>query len=787
MKYSLKCLTLAVASTSLLALSGCGGGGGGGGGDGGIQSSTVTVVPSLGQFTSGTDVQLTNPVNGTVLASGKLDATGSVNLTVSGYSGAIVVEVKGNDTSKYYDEGTGSLQTFAKGKSLRAVMSGLRDKIGVTALTNAAVAKLEDATGKLTEVNATKIDDANAKVAMATGMGSADILQAPTLVNGPATLGVATTADKYALLLAGLAKTATGTTTAADVADALALDLKDDKFDGKNSTGAVIANAPTPTTLNNGYRAAAVNLTSLTDSTVIQNSTLPTRLDVSTVTATLTSDINLAKAMFAELRTTLSSFYNGSTGFLDTQAKKAGDDLKANVAPNMEKVASRIGALTETMIMYDDGKAYSAASNTFGLQSGSVPGATLNTTATGLYRSSGSLQAVWYGYGSFTFCWTDSATGVSSKVSCAHAGQDSADWANNRIKFVTYEMTSSATNQYAYTATRINRAVTLSQGSMGLLVTLGTASPVTADPAGNPMPVGSGTMSKALSGSTLTSFAINGTLPPSATSGTGTALATGADTIAISAARTALTGNNYRYALTGSVSTSKLTPNVTTGAVDSTKVVTLSFDSGSYVDIDETVALTHGPWAIGGKLIGTAQTTATKFTGTIDVGSFVTDKSGYNRMPTSIVFNGVISDLSTGGAGAFLTGKLEAAVADYNLFDSRFQETSTNYEKTSATFTGTVQAPSRPLLKLVVAGNRTGLNSNTVTLNYSYGSTVSITGTGTGDGSSNSLTLSNQDGIQIARNTTTGGWTVSKASTTLATIANGMINYTDSVSEALGW
>jgi len=791
MKYSLRLLTLAVASTSLLALSGCGGGGGGGG----VETSTVTVVPSLGQFTPGTDVQLTNPVNGAVLASGPLGANGSVQLTVSGYSGPIVVEVKGNDTvpgkeTKYYDERTGSQQTFATGKSLRAVMSGLRDKVGVTALTNAAVVKLEAAKGGLAAVDATKIDDTNAKVAAAVGLLSASILDAPTLVgkDTPAkSLKVTTPGDKYALILAGLA--VGSATNAADAAEAFAKDLKDDDvFDGKDSNG-TITNAPTPDSLDRNYRTAATSFADPTENLAIQISTLPTTKDVTKVTGDVTSPVNLAKAMFAELRTTLNSFSNPGTGFLDTQATRMNADLNANVAPELTKVSSRIGTLGTAMAMFEDAKAY-PSSNTFGLVVQSNPSQGIDTTLSGLFRKSGSHEGVWNGYGSHDVCWTDSAAGVNSKVSCAHAGYGDADHVNNRIKYVVYVLTSSTANQYSYTATRYNIPVTVNVDGQTALGAATLAASV---------PAGSGTLSKTSSGTTLTGLTINGTLPPSATNPDGT-LATGVDTIAISAVRTALTAaNNFHYAMSGSVATTNL--------ADASKVVTLSLDNGSYFDSDETASATGGNKVVAAKLVGTAKTSATKFTGALDVGSFKNNADGFYYSPTSIVFNGSISDTSVGGAGEMLTGKLEAAVPDYNLYHSiqgvptatvspvatavpdynpypsTQAQSATNYLKATVTFTGTVQAPSRPALKLVVAATKTGVSTGTVTVDYSYGS-VWIRGNGGTSATGNTLTLSNQNGVQVVLNSQSAG-TVTKSDTTLATIGNGRINYSDGTYESL--
>ena len=751
MKITIKGLSLALASVGMLTIYGCGGGSSG---DTPPTVTSMTVAPSLGKFSKGTSVKLKR-IDLSELATGSIGDDGKAILTFSGYAGPIVVEVLGGADVKYYDEGTKALALFGAGKTLRAVAPAIQAVVGVTALTNAAVVKLEAATGGIAGATVTHINDANAKVGSALGMGSSSILDAPTLVDVSTgkTLDVATVGDKYALVLAALAKTATSGTNAAGVAEALASDLKDDKLDANDGTTAITIYIPSK--IAEHYQEAAADLAKATTVAPLVPNT-----NVSTITASYLSDLSLAKAMFSELRTTLKSFSNGSTGFLDTQATRMNADLNANVAPELTRVASRIGTLGMAMTMFEDGKAYTN-SNTFGL----VPGTAFNSSSAALVRQSGSIQAVWYGFGSYDYCWTDSATHADTKVSCAHAGSDSADKANNRIKFVFYELTSPATNQFSYTATRYNRSVTIVNGQS---FALGT-------PTLAPVPTGSGTLTKTVSGSTMTGLTINGTLTPSASSATGT-LVTGVDTIAISGTRSALTAaNNFRYAVSGSVATTNL--------ADSTKVVSLSMDSGTYLDVDETNFNTTGAKPVAMKLVGAAKTMATKFTGTLDVGAFKNDADGRDYSPTSIVFNGSISDTSTGGAGEMLTGKLEATVADYNLYHSAQPESATNYPKATVTFTGTVQAPSRPALKLVVAGVKTGIATSNITVDYSYGA-VKITGSGATSATGNTLTLSNQDGVQVVLNSQSAG-TVTKSGATLATIGNGMVNYTDGVSESL--
>ncbi len=356
MKITIKGLSLALASVGMLTIYGCGGGSSG---DAPPTLTEMTVAPSLGRFSAGTPVRLMK-LNGDVLKSGTIGDDGKAKLTFSGHIGPIVVEVRGGADVTYYDEkidpatSKGTTQSFGLGKTLRAVAPAAQAVVGVTALTNAAVVKLAAASGGIAAATATTINDANAKVGAALGMG-ASILDAPTLVSSTTgkTLDVATVGDKYALVLAALAKTATGTSTAVDVADALANDLKDNKLDGVDSTSTTsptvaIANAPTIAALISAYTAAAGDLATAESVTIITKAPLVPQKDVSTITASYLSDLKLAKDMFTELRTTLQSFSNGSTGFLDTQATRMNADLNANVSPDLTRVASRIDSLGMT-------------------------------------------------------------------------------------------------------------------------------------------------------------------------------------------------------------------------------------------------------------------------------------------------------------------------------------------------------------------------------------------------------------------------------------------------------
>jgi hypothetical protein len=739
--------------------------------------SEITVAPVLGKFTNGAHVTISK-LNGDLL--GKADVsggTGKAIVSIGSHTGPMLVEVTGDSAVTYYDERSKTNNPFTAAFKLRAITPDARAQVGVTSATHAAVAAIEAKnSGQIPAgITAADIQVANAKIE--TVFGISDILQVPNLVDAATspTLNIAKPEDKYALQLAAMAKLATAGKTAYDVANDFANDLSDDKLDGKYTpaTGPVVVNSATGytsadirTVWESSLVSAATELGDDNTKTVVKNDPkvvgpiAPDGTEVVAPPPGNLTDLQKAKAMFSELRTTLNSFANpNKTGFLDAQAKRAAADLNAAVAPQMEKVASSVASLSTAIGVFDDARAYSA-SNTNGLVAGTNP----FTQGSTLVRKAGYLEDVWYGYGTYDYCWTDSATGVTSKVKCLHAGPGSADRTGKKINMVLFELSGSAANQYSYTATRYSRAVSV--GVNGAL-TVGAISEIALAP-------GSGTASMTVANGELTGSSLNGTLPQSNAGCIASSSNCPTDKVEISFASTALTATSSRYSLSGSVST--------VNAADPTKSVIFSIDNGSHIDLDQSAGLTAAT------IIGTTQTAASKFSGTLTASSFKTNADGQDYAPTSVVFKGSISDTSSGGAGEFLTGKLEASVVDYNLYSTIQPESATNYAKVTVAFTGTVQAPGRPLIKLVLGARATGPRTGTTTANYSYG-TVSISGTGAYDTGANpetaSITLSNQDGIQLVLSAASNNIIVSKSGTTLATITNGVIKYVDGSSESL--
>jgi hypothetical protein len=753
----------ALLAVAALALSACGGGGG----SSTPTSNIVTVSPSLGKFSAGAHVFLKKP-NGDSIASGDTTSAGTASLDVGGYTGPLVIEVTGGSSVKYYDEGSKTLQDFDANAKLTAIAPSVQSSVGVTAATHAAVEAIKNNTldGKIPpSITPSAIGDANAKIA--TALGISNVLQAPKLVDASTgtTLDLANVADKYALQLASLAKLATSGKTALDVAKDLAKDLSDDKLDGQVN-GVAIPDRSTTYTATSVSDDLSTNVKSASDDLGTTETKKLVNSD-STVVGTVTTDVTavvapspavlLAKAMFAELRSTLRSLSNSSkTGFLDTQAVRASDDMKLVVAPAGDKLSNRLGLIGMAVATFEYAQPGAAGSGNLVSDTGPVPE---DPTAPVWTNQHGNLNDVLAGRNGTQYCYIARPALSSSPVTCLTAGVDSVDRSTTppTVKFIKIVLTPTAASQYSYIATRENRTWNTSTSVLGSpqLVTVAACGTNCA-----------GTLSK----TGTSSLVFSGTLPPSTPT-------TNADTIALSVVKTALSAaSNFRYAVSGLVST--------TSTAATPKLVSLSLDTGSYFDVDETTAATTGAKPVGFNLVGTAKTDATKLVGTIAISGITKDKSGTSTLASSVVFNGVISDTSTAGAGDILTGKLEASTTAYADYDATAALSTGNYIHGTASFTGTVQAPSRPLLKLVLSGTSTGATSRSATLNYSYG-TVSITGSGTSTATTSSFSISNQDGIQIAANPDNADENlITKAGVKLGAFVNGVINYVDGTRES---
>lgn len=330
MKASIK--KLVVAGSIAVTLVACGGGGGG---DDAGGVSTVTVSPSLGRFSEGTQVQLLK-LDGTVLASGTIGADGKAVFSISALNEAFVVKVKGGNGAKYFDEKTGQDVDFPAGEELRAVAPAGSTSLGVTPLTDAATRSLEAAAGGLTAADTTKIKQANNLIAAAFGL--TDILTPPVLLKqgDSAVLDSDSGASKYALVLAALAQNGEAGKKAHEIAKDLARDFADGKLDGAAPDGQPIT-AINPTTFVNNFNTAVVAAATQFAKPVllelVKADPLVVVAEPKPVDATQATAIALARKMFSDVRI--------AANLVDGRVVTVGEELR--VAAAAVEDTSRLG------------------------------------------------------------------------------------------------------------------------------------------------------------------------------------------------------------------------------------------------------------------------------------------------------------------------------------------------------------------------------------------------------------------------------------------------------------
>jgi hypothetical protein len=205
---------------------------------------SVSVAASLGAVFNG-DVSVTCAPSGAALGSGSTGSTGLVTVATSGScAGPVLVTVSGRSdgTSTYFDEALASVLPYPAGSSLRAVAPALAStmSLGVTPLTEIATRQALATAGSLAALSTAQVNTANAAVVtQVLGAGvTLDILTPPTLWTATTATGSlgTSTADRYALYMAGFARMGLGTASPAlAVTAALAADLADGTLSGSTS------------------------------------------------------------------------------------------------------------------------------------------------------------------------------------------------------------------------------------------------------------------------------------------------------------------------------------------------------------------------------------------------------------------------------------------------------------------------------------------------------------------------------------------------------------------------
>ena len=488
--------------------------------------------------------------------------------------------------------------------------------------------------------------------------------------------------------------------------------------------------------------------------------------------------IGQAKGMFSELRTTVRAYSNDlRDGFLDAQQTRMHTDMQNKVGPDFKKVQQAFQGRVRAMSLFQDIWKDNTASYT----------TSINATA-------GTVSAIrmWTDGSDNIRCFSNDMAGtvvtksLLTDVTCRRLNTGISAYVyspsfTSRTQVIPFVKISPDTGQaavsslatppdaygYKWETWKATRTETSTSGFFNTF-TFATSAPIT--------PLFAGTFSRTyLPGTTnLSAFSIAGDINSSDAS-------FHHSTLTVTGTRTLQSAANsvYRNSISGSVTSKDATGN---------SMVTLALASGSYYDTKEDASgnpLPNSPQAL--HFVGKAETSGSRFTGTIDLNAFATDADDAEWIPTSVVFNGTMEDLSSGGAGVYLNGTLTLTLNNLAAYHSLQPESSGNFQSADLAFVGSIQGSNRPEMRLTFGTSRTGLNTYSVNTTYTYG-VISVTGSGTLDkGNSESvLTLTNQDGVTVSFHPRADA-VVSKGGTTLGTIPLGssIVYFTDGYFESL--
>jgi hypothetical protein len=279
--------------------------------------------------------------------------------------------------------------------------------------------------------------------------------------------------------------------------------------------------------------------------------------------------------------------------------------------------------------------------------------------------------------------------------------------------------------------------------------------------------VGTGTITQTLNGSTVTGIALKGTMPPSDPSNT---RQIGYDNVQISYSATDLTTtridstfqlNRVKNTLSGYVEAYETPVGVTSVNVDSAKVVKIELADGSYLNINRK--LTNSNFAIAsnvqeGTLKISFTAINTKGVGTLTANDWVFDKNGYIDQPKTVIFDGTLSDISNGGGGDILKGKLTMNRPNYQLIDSRKPIGFGNDDGASMSFIGSVNAKQssdyiKASLNFTRVYSAPAKSADSLAIKLEIAGGFVLEGSALGDstpGSSATIKLKNQDGIILS-------------------------------------
>jgi len=232
----------------------------------------------------------------------------------------------------------------------------------------------------------------------------------------------------------------------------------------------------------------------------------------------------------------------------------------------------------------------------------------------------------------------------------------------------------------------------------------------------------SGTVTLTLSGTDIASFTITGTLPPAfpfgatpATPGGSIAFINDHHTWNLTATRTGPIDGTATTTVSGSIASI-----ATGGATDGT----LTIRSGSFSQVPDA---SGGVSAAAAALDLTWVTAGAEFAGTFSAGDRIASKDGAQVIPGRVSLGGTFTTIDGATRTDFASGTFAVAVSGFGDFDAAQPSSATNFFSANASFTGSVTAPNRPLLRLALGTSARSFEDSPSAVTLQYRSIVAGT------------------------------------------------------------
>lgn len=499
--------------------------------------------------------------------------------------------------------------------------------------------------------------------------------------------------------------------------------------------------------------------------------------------------LDQAKQMFAELRTTMNSWVDASNaGALDAQLARMGDAATGIVVPNSLDLIYRMQAINDGAEMFRKIKAGQAGQFRW------VDNPTAGTVSALTWQNSfqwPGMDSLNRMFGNAYYkCKTNDMTGSVTAAQLTSVTCTIFDNAAVTNTFNWTDGTSSTVWQLNKTLVSMNMTerytkLTFSDAGAGVfnysaqLMESNTAPAATNTPIGTPF-LGSFNKTFGAIGNMLT-LTLSGELP-STRAGADKLVVNASVSDSLVAGGASKTVNNVVYA----AHKNDMSGSITGLNAQSGTAFSVSMDAGTNLQAygddlgnrpqDNVIALDFR---------GTFTVADLKLNGSLLATSFMNDADGLNYMPTEVTALGTFTDTSAGGAGVILNGTLTAVGNNYGNYRSMQLESATNYKHLAISLTNaSLKLPSRPTMGLTLTETYTGPRTSTISGQYTYDNGLVITLSGTHNPMANNLTITNQDGV-AATNPSVGNGQITKGTTVLGEIRNGMIYYSDGVFESL--